>query len=311
MILNCIVKNEEKIIERMLKSVINIIDFFVIVDTGSTDNTIEVIKKFFSNYNVKGIIKKSSFVNFEYNRNEALNICYSLNLANNYILLLDADMVLEYNDFDVKSLTEDCYTIVQEDENYSYRNIRIIKNNKKYFYKGYTHEVIISESVFDLPVSKIKINDIQDGGCKKNKLERDVLLLNEAIKDFPNEKRNYFYLANTYFALWDINKSEETYKIRINMGGWSEEIWYCFYRLAQINFYKEDYGNAVMYCLEAYEINPNRLENIYILYNYYADRKMDKLADIWKQIMINKKNVNYDVFLFANKSIYKNIELIK
>ena len=44
--LNMIVKNEEKIICRLLKSVLPLIDTYCICDTGSTDNTIEVIHEF-------------------------------------------------------------------------------------------------------------------------------------------------------------------------------------------------------------------------------------------------------------------------
>ena len=43
--LNMIVKNESKIITRLLESVLPIIDTYCICDTGSTDNTIEVIEK--------------------------------------------------------------------------------------------------------------------------------------------------------------------------------------------------------------------------------------------------------------------------
>ena len=45
--LNMIVKNESKIITRLLDSLLKIIDHYVIVDTGSTDNTIEVISNYF------------------------------------------------------------------------------------------------------------------------------------------------------------------------------------------------------------------------------------------------------------------------
>lgn len=310
MILNCIVKNEEKIIERMLKSVVNIITFFVIIDTGSSDNTIEKIKNFFSNYNIKGIIKKSIFINFEHNRNEALELCYKTCDKNSYILLMDADMVLETNTDIKKLLLNDCYTIVQEDETYSYRNIRIIKNNNNYRYKGYTHEALISKETYDLPYDKIKIIDKQDGGSKKNKLMRDIKLLSSAIKDFPNEPRNYFYIANTYFSLWEIKKATEYYHLRIDMGGWIEELWYCYYRLSQIYFSELDYAKGISYSIEAYQINPNRLENIYVLYNFYTERKCDEIANIWKDILIKKKNINYDKFLFANKLIYLKIKNI-
>lgn len=307
-ILNCIVKNEEKVIERMLNSVINIIDYFIIIDTGSTDNTIKIIMDFFSKYNIKGLIKKSVFENFEKNRNEALNLCYSNKDVGNYILLLDADMILETNKFCKDYLTEDCYTIVQEDETFSYRNTRIIKNNSKYYYKGYTHEVLITPPASNLDYQRIRIIDKQDGGCKQNKLERDIKLLKQAINEFPNEIRNYFYIANTYFSLWDLDNAITYYEKRISMGGWSEELWYSYYRLAQIYFAKNDYARAIANALEGYNLNPNRLENIYIIYEFYSSRKLTHVADIFKRILIDKRNVNYDSFLFANKLIYQKIK---
>ena len=45
-ILCMIVKNESKIIERCITSALPIIDAVSICDTGSTDNTVEVIEKF-------------------------------------------------------------------------------------------------------------------------------------------------------------------------------------------------------------------------------------------------------------------------
>ena len=46
--LNMIVKNESKIIARLLTSVSPIIDSYCICDTGSTDNTVEIIQNFFA-----------------------------------------------------------------------------------------------------------------------------------------------------------------------------------------------------------------------------------------------------------------------
>jgi glycosyltransferase involved in cell wall biosynthesis len=85
--LNMIVKNESVIIKRLLDSVINIIDTYCICDTGSTDNTIEIISQYFTEKNIKGKIVQEPFKNFEYNRNFALEACKGLS---DYILLLDA-----------------------------------------------------------------------------------------------------------------------------------------------------------------------------------------------------------------------------
>ena len=64
--LNMIVKNESKIITRLLESVLPIIDCYCICDTGSTDNTIEIIETYFQSKNITGIIVYEQFVNFDF-----------------------------------------------------------------------------------------------------------------------------------------------------------------------------------------------------------------------------------------------------
>jgi glycosyltransferase involved in cell wall biosynthesis len=62
--LNMIVKNEAPIIANLLKSVKDVIDYYVIVDTGSDDGTPEVIKKIMDEYNIDGEIHHEEWVNF-------------------------------------------------------------------------------------------------------------------------------------------------------------------------------------------------------------------------------------------------------
>ena len=86
--LNMIVKNESKIITRLFDSIINIIDTYCICDTGSTDNTIQIIEAYFknksiTNKSITGKIIEKEFRNFGYNRNYAylfaiLGICFAI-----------------------------------------------------------------------------------------------------------------------------------------------------------------------------------------------------------------------------------------
>ena len=71
--LNMIVKNESKVILRLLSSVRQIIDTYCICDTGSTDNTVELIQNYFNQYNIQGKIISEPFQNFAFNRNVAFN----------------------------------------------------------------------------------------------------------------------------------------------------------------------------------------------------------------------------------------------
>src|SRR5438105_1336932 len=66
---NMIVKNEKDVITRCLGSVLPIIDYWVIVDTGSTDGTQKIIKDFMKENKVKGELFERPWKNFEHNRN--------------------------------------------------------------------------------------------------------------------------------------------------------------------------------------------------------------------------------------------------
>ena len=138
--LNMIVKNESKIIKRLLDSVSMLIDSYCICDTGSTDDTVQIIEDYFTEKNIQGKIVREPFKNFCHNRNVALQSCIGLS---DYVLLLDADMILELNNFNKMLLTTaDHFIMFQGTSSFYYQNIRIVKNNGLYKYVGVTHEYI-------------------------------------------------------------------------------------------------------------------------------------------------------------------------
>ena len=139
--LNMIVKNESRIIKRLLDSVANIIDTYCICDTGSTDNTKEIITEFFNEHNIKGKIVEEPFKDFCYNRNFAMTEAIGMS---DYLLLLDADMILQIgNNFNKESLVNiDTANIFQGTEDFYYQNLRICRNEGKCKYIGVTHEYI-------------------------------------------------------------------------------------------------------------------------------------------------------------------------
>ena len=93
--LNMIVKNESRIIRRLLDSVSDIIDGYCICDTGSSDDTVNIIETYFREKNIPGKVIKEAFRNFEYNRSFALKACEEIDCS--HILLLDADMIFWRN----------------------------------------------------------------------------------------------------------------------------------------------------------------------------------------------------------------------
>jgi FkbM family methyltransferase len=260
-----IVKNESKTIQRLLNSVVELIDYYVICDTGSDDNTKELIECFFKNKK-EGFVFYEKFINFCYNRNVALQKCKGLS---DYILLLDADMVLKVNCFDKNDLVCDSYKLSQGSESFYYDNTRIIKNNGLYSYFGVTHEYIsCSQNEVSGKISKNKlfIKDVGDGGSKTDKFQRDKKLLIQGIVDEPDNVRYYFYLANTLRDLGETDDAIIFYKKRIELGGWFEEKY-----VSCINLYKliKD-ESRFFWAMESFNYNPRRVEGISELIKHHT-----------------------------------------
>ena len=309
--LNMIVKNESRIIIRLLESVLPYIDTYCICDTGSTDNTRELITTFFLGKSIPGKIVVEPFKDFGYNRTFALKACDDV--PADYALLLDADMQFWVNpkisptQFR-QSLTADLYYIFQGSETFFYKNARIVKVRRGFEYWGVTHEYVKTpnnciDGSFDK--SDVFINDIGDGGCKSDKVSRDILLLTNGLIEHPDNDRYTFYLANTYRDSQQFDKAIEMYHKRIKLGGWFEEVWYSYYSIGKCYKSKGDIANAIYYWMEAYQYFPNRIENLYEIIQHYRYESKHNLAYPFYVIAHNerKKHPKWD-YLFLQKDIY-------
>ena len=305
LVLNMIVKNESKIITKLFDSVISIIDTYCICDTGSTDNTIDVIKTYFDNKNIKGKIITEPFQNFEYNRNIALQSCLGMS---DYILLLDADMILQINNFNKSTLKYfDQFAIFQGNDTFFYQNVRIVKNNGLYNYKGVTHEYISYPN--DSKGCRINRNilfvlDIGNGGCKQNKFQRDIELLKEGLLTEPNNERYHFYLANSYFDTNQFDDAIIYYKKRITLNGWIQEVWMSYYKIGLSYLRMNKIELAIFNFLEGYQILPERLEGLYEIIKYYRIHSKPILANVYYELAIKHINKNRDDYLFLQNDIY-------
>jgi len=305
--LNMIVKNESKIIIRLLNSVVSLIDCYCICDTGSTDNTKELISSYFENKNIPGKIVEEPFKNFCHNRNFALTSCLGMS---DYILLMDADMVLEINNFEKKNLLDaSSFTILQGSDSFYYQNVRIIQNNGLYKYVGVTHEYIDTPSnnnMVNLGKDIIFIRDLYDGGSKQDKFERDILLLSNGILEEPDNARYHFYLANSYHDSGKFEQAINMYKKRIKFGGWREEVWFSYYKMGLCLKKLERTEEAICCWLDGYDFYQDRLEGLYEIIKHYRICSKHKLADIYYKIALNilNQNHNRDGYLFLHNDVY-------
>ncbi|MGD8777577.1 MAG: glycosyltransferase family 2 protein [Ignavibacteria bacterium] len=216
-----IVKNEEKYLEGCLASVKDVVDEIVIVDTGSTDSTLEIASKYNSN------IYKFDWINdFSAARNFALS-----KSTGDWILYLDADERLAENSVD------ELKKIISSKDNAGYKcsvnsinnisgisnkmkYIRLFANNSQLYFTGKAHEQIeksLLELNYEIKDSDIKIihlgYNVEQSELNK-KAERNLKLLIEDFKTNPSAY-NAFQIGQTFVMLNKIEDSVEYFNYAI------------------------------------------------------------------------------------------------
>ncbi len=252
-VLTMIIKNEANNMKRLLDSLKSIIDFISIVDTGSTDNSEEVILNWSKENKIPTTVHHEKFRNFAYNRTHSFEMARKTYPQADYALLSDADFVWDIDvngKFDKSLLIDHKYLIEQYNKSLSYWNVRLLSTKVNFYCRGVTHEYWCENKVQDydgeIRTAKIKtlmIDDREDGGCKEDKFERDERLLKEGLADPETEKdlktRYKFYLAQTLKDMQRYEESIEWYTKRIEDKGWAEEVYYAKF---QIGFNYEQLG---------------------------------------------------------------------
>lgn len=319
--LNMIVKNESLVIERLLNSVVHLIDTYCIEDTGSTDNTIEIITNFFKEKGISGKIVVEPFIHFAHNRSHAFKQAEGMA---DYLLLLDADMIFTYsltpNEIRSRLIQNEVFYVFQGSSTFYYKNVRFAKNHPESKYITPTHEYFAppTGSTYGLfNKTEIFIDDRGDGGSKQNKATRDIQLLTAELERIGKRgegeetgegvDRCYFYLANSYRDTGDDDKAIEFYKKRVEVGGWIEEQWYSLFEIGNIYKKQNKIEHAIFYWLEAFEKHPMRIENLYKIVEYYRQKSFYKTAQyFWKLAdKLRTEHTKWGEYLFLHSDIYE------
>lgn len=269
-----IVKNEAPVIQRCVDSLRPIIDYWVIVDTGSTDGTQEIVRRQLKD--IPGELHEKTWRDFAHNRSEALELARG---RADYVFVIDADEVLEIEPgFAMPRLELDSYNLLVRYGGCSYQRKQLVHNTLPWRYEGVVHEYITCPSAVTeafLPgLTTVPHHDgarAHDAGTYR----RDAQILEKALLDDPGNSRYVFYLAQSYRDAGDLEPALRHYKRRIEMGGWPEEIWYSMYQVAQIRErLQHPWAEVMESYLAAFQYHPDRAGPLYrIAMHYQASRE--------------------------------------
>lgn len=305
--LNMIVKNESLIIEECLDSVKDLIDYWVISDTGSTDGTQDIIKNYFNKHKIPGELYNDKWEDFGTNRTLAIKHAYK---KCDYILVMDADDIIVGNLKFPDEMIADAYYLTIG-KNFVYERLLLFKSSLKWRYRGVVHEIPECEEKENINALKIfgdyYIDSRRLGYRSSNpdKYLNDALALEKGLEKDPDLKLRYlFYIGQSYMDYGDYEKSIDWYQKRIEAGGWIEEVTcsyenlgYCYYRMGE----KE---KALFSWLKGFEYNKKRAE---CLYNAVKTLRESKVYSLAYYLALQAKQIQYPAnnSLFIKNDIYR------
>ena len=299
-----IVKNESPVITRCLDSLRSVIDTWVIVDTGSTDGTQEVIRRHMEA--MPGDLYERPWVNFAHNRTEALMLARG---RAEFLLIIDADELLVFTPgFEMPELEADAYQFQVRSGDTTYFKTQLVRDAREWRFEGVVHEHIYCTGPFvQQRLAGVETLRLPDGARARDPLtyRKDAVLLEEAVLREPENSRHMFYLAQSYADAREFGVAIDRYRRRVAMGGWAEEVWYSLYRIALL---MQQAGAAWPEVLNAYlaafSFRPERAEPLFHVGFEYSARKEFALAFLFFSQAMQLPFPEADL-LFVNRNIYE------
>ena len=259
--LNMIVKDEAAIIEQCLQALAPAIDCYVICDTGSTDDTVNLIRGVFDPLDIPGEIVHTEFVDFGQARNFALDTARASSLEFDYILLCDADMQLVITNPDWKNaIVAPAQKLIQRTvAGREYSIVRLVHRTHPARYVGVTHEYL-DVGDYRPVLGGISYFDNANGSSHSHKFERDLQLLESALKVEPDNSRYMFYLANSLFGVGRNEEAIQWYEKRLAIDYHPEERFVSSYHIGLAKLALGDVAGFTLQMLTTWDQFPNRAE---------------------------------------------------
>ena len=332
------IKNEEKRIEVSFDSVKDVTNTFIILDTGSQDDTINICREYCKRNNITLYLKEEEFVNFEVSRNVLLDFADEVLDINDkkYLLQLDCNDELQNID-DLVYFVEHYrgphsgFFIQQKwwtgHSVDTYMNIRLVLSHTGWRYKGVVHEYMWRDSKLvknqDLVKGYDTTNDVttvkgitlyqdrtKDDDKSMRRFKRDKDLLYTEYVNGTSLSRTLFYLAQTCGCLQLHQEAYQYYIHRSKEEGFLEEIFHSYNRNAEMSrIMCHPFEETFFWSIKAFAYS-RRVEPLLTIAEYFTHNNMknSKKPD-WNlsylfSSMATSLIFPYNQILFVNKQMY-------
>lgn len=295
-----IVRDEAPIIERCLTSIKDIATSYLVCDTGSVDNTPNIVTSFMAKYGIPGEVIYREWVSYGETKSELLKAFREHPLVGKakYICWLDADEVFitvkkdptSYPDTEytkrlytyLEQRSEDIFRVPTIYQELEYPRWQIARNNQLYMwvlpYQEY-FEGTTSNSTHDITIPLWNLSRHEGHSSRDPEITKKRIAMAEKWMDQnpdnPGISRMNFYLADAYTGIDNV-KAIELYRKRLrDMRGYYQERYISMLKLARL---LPDIGSKLYYWNLAQEMIPDRLEAYYDMFMFYYNQKNYKKA---------------------------------
>ena len=290
------VKNGGDLFEKTLLDNMKWIDRWTILDTGSTDNTIEIINKTLVGKK-KGKLYQEPFINFRESRNRCLDLCetnckYNVMLDDTYVIQGDFRGFLEEVRGDQFA---DSYSLLIKSDDTEYYSNRVTKSKNKLRYIYTIHEVIQKDNNTNvvIPATRSWIFDMRADYMENRTMSRkeyDLKCLFGMIEEYPDDPRHLYYIAQTYNLLEKHELAAEYFFKRAfhPVEGFDQEKIDALFEMTRIYNYKlnKPWEECERYYQLVCEWDPERPEGFYfIAIHYYLEGKLDIAYPYFKKAL--------------------------
>jgi len=265
----------------ILESNLPFIDQYTILDTGSSDNTVNIIKETLKNK--EGVLYQEPFINFRDSRNRLIELSghkcvFNIMLDDTYILKGNLREFLTM----MRSSNANAFNLVIKGIGILYGSCRIARSSKNYKYKYRIHEILDTKKENSYRIND-EISYIQDINSSymeertKKRKENDLALLFEELEENRSDSRTYYYIAETYLCLQDWKNAFSYYEKRSKMDGYEEEKQDALYKMGVVGeiYLKLEWKKCQEYYFNCHLFDPNRCESMFMIGSHYMEINPD------------------------------------